>query len=93
MDQGKFPKPGPMFEGFFALDGSPNIVKEFVIDKPMKAIAFCKTLNQLFTVLMDTPGQVVGDADIKRPIAFVGHDVNEAAHMPQNNAGWSPRKA
>ena len=68
-----------MFDRFFALNRVTNVVKVFCINQAFQAVAFCKSPNQSFPMLISAPWQVARDADIQNAVATIGHEINPAA--------------
>ena len=49
-----------------ALDGGPDIPRHFEVDEPIHVVAAGEPGEQPVLVLVDTPDEVVGDADVER---------------------------
>jgi hypothetical protein len=53
-----------MLDGSLALNGIANVVKMLDVNQPLQPVAFCKSLDQSFTVFVGAQRQVACDADI-----------------------------
>ena len=66
-----------LFELLFPADSRIEIPKGFVIDQGFHVIPTGKTLVDRGFVLGHPSGQVVGYADIERPVSFAGQDIDK----------------
>jgi len=79
-DQRDLPFTPPPLELFFVGDGLFHRVGLIEPDQSRHVVLRGEPFNEFFTVFMDAPHQVVGDADIHRAVALAGEDVDKVRH-------------
>ena len=80
VDKPHFPRTRPMLHRLFLLDSSPNILKCFVSDELLQAVAFREAVNETFAMFVRAALNVARHADIEHAVASVSDDVNDTAH-------------
>src|SRR5437868_2558334 len=69
-----------MLHILFALNGSANIIIRLVVNEHLQPEPLREAFDRTFPVLIRAPRQIACDADIKRAVAPVAHDVDPATH-------------
>src|SRR2546421_12668277 len=67
-----------MFDRFFPLNGSANIIVRLVVNEHFKCVSLGEAVNQTLAMLIGSARQVARDADIKRAITPVRHHIDPA---------------
>ena len=68
-----------MLDRLLALNCSTDIVVPFKINELLQSMTFRKAGKRAGAMFVAAPNQIAGDADVKRTIATVAHDVNKTA--------------
>jgi hypothetical protein len=88
LDQLNLPAPIPLLDLLLALDSADDAVASLEVDKLLDAIALGEARNLRAFVFLDAPNQVVGDADIERPIAIRSENLDVGWHRLRR--AWIP---
>ena len=65
-----FPLARPKFHRLFSLDRRKRVIKLLEIDKTLYIILLSESGDDPFFVLKNAAHQIIGDANVKRPIGF-----------------------
>ena len=82
----RLPRTRPFLDVLLALNGGTNFIVSLEIDQVVKTVSLGEANDRTGAVLVGASYGVVGDADIERPGASAGEDVN--ARAPTAHA-WS----
>jgi len=78
----------PVLDVLFPLDCSGGRVVSLIVNQHLNSIAFGETWYEAFPVLKGPTHQIVGDADVQRPAATIGEDIDPETHSaPSSPAG------
>ena len=75
-DQLDLPSPRPFLQILFTLDRVLDVRELFVVDQSMNLIFFREARHGITSMLVNTSYEIIGDADVKRPVSCTGHDVD-----------------
>src|SRR5262249_45619631 len=75
-DQIDLPLAFVLLQSAFALNSGIDVCEDFEIDELRHAIAFGESGCGAFAMFPYAPDEIVGHANIKRPVLFAGEDVN-----------------
>src|SRR3546814_20188302 len=76
----KFPGARPLLQRLLPLNRVGNLIVKFDIHEPRDAIPFDEARPETLSVLPDAARDVIGDANVERPMLAVGKDVNAVGH-------------
>ena len=79
LDQRKLPFAFPLFDQFFTRDGWHNFIMSFPINEPRLEKVQDMAGAFSFTVLLNTPKYISGDADTRTATIAIPNDLNPAA--------------
>jgi hypothetical protein len=69
-----------MFDIFFALNGTADIIMNFEIDEAFQAIPFGKALDRSFSVFGNPADKIARDANVKNTVGFIREHVDISGH-------------
>src|SRR3546814_5762978 len=78
--QPNFPGARPLLHRLLPLNRVGNLIVKFDIHEPRDAIPFDEARPETLSVLPDAARDVIGDANVERPMLAVGKDVNAVGH-------------
>lgn len=84
-DQRKLPRSVPALERLLPRDRVGDLAVILVPDQPRHAVATGEAVRRARAMLMDAPREVVGDADIERPVPRDGEDLGPVGRAPQTS--------
>jgi hypothetical protein len=76
IDEPSFPRPWPVLDVMFTLDGETNVVVFFEIDEAFKLMTFCEPIDRIRTMLVDPAQKIARDANVKYAVRPVTEDVD-----------------
>src|SRR3546814_9377426 len=79
-DLPNFPGARPLLHRLLPLNRVGNLIVKFDIHEPRDAIPFDEARPETLSVLPDAARDVIGDANVERPMLAVGKDVNAVGH-------------
>src|SRR3546814_8266085 len=80
LDQPDLPGAGPLLHRLLTLDRAGDFLVGLDMDQARDAVSSCEAGADALPVLPDAAGDVVGDANVKRPVLAAGKDVNIVRH-------------
>ena len=82
LDQPDLPRPAPAFDRLLPLDRRYDLLMALEVDQSLQPVSLSKAGNRPYPVLINPPKDVRRDADVKRPVRSVRHDIDVTAFMP-----------
>src|SRR3546814_2447448 len=80
LDQPDLLGAGPLLHRLLTLDRAGDFLVGLDMDQARDAVSSCEAGADALPVLPDAAGDVVGDANVKRPVLAAGKDVNIVGH-------------
>jgi hypothetical protein len=90
-DQSNFPVAPPFLEFFFASDGRCGVTVDFEPDQLVDALARRETFDGFGSMLVDTPHEVSGHAEIERTVLLADEKVDIVGHREHRGYGFRAR--
>src|SRR5215467_4480830 len=92
LNQFKLPGAPPFLDPLFAEDGIGHGPVKFGKDQPVDSVVLHKAGHCIRPMLPDAANEIVGDAGIKRTVAFARKDIDARAvlHHSRNQWPWVP---
>jgi hypothetical protein len=81
LDQSYLPSAAPAFQGMFSRTSFKDGIERFKIDQLVDLVFACEAGNQLGLMFQHPTRQIVGDADVQRPISLACEYVDKEHHV------------
>jgi hypothetical protein len=79
-DQSDLPIPAPLLEALLSRNRLIDALVSFVPDEPLDIVLCGESRNDFGFVFMDAPGQIVGDAKIKRSMPTTCQEIDVVSY-------------
>ena len=93
LDQVDFPLPVPAFELLLTQDRAFHVAEHLEPDQSMDAVLAGEPASDALAMLVKSPHQVAGDADVERPARLARKDIDARvaleSHSAESAGGWT----